>query len=51
MNFARRIVIDTGILFSAAIRLESIPALTVEKARLQFDVCASDETWADNKPC
>ena len=51
MSFARRIVIDTGILVSAAIRPESIPALALEKAWLQFDVCASDETWADNKTC
>ena len=47
MNFARRIVIDTGILVSAAIRPESIPALAVEKAWLQFDVCARDETWGE----
>ena len=47
MSFARRIVIDTGILVSAAIRPESIPALALEKAWLQFDVCASDETWAE----
>jgi predicted nucleic acid-binding protein len=47
MSFARRIIIDTGILVSAAIRPESIAALAVEKAWLQFDVCASDETWAE----
>lgn len=47
MNFARRIVIDTGLLVSAAIRPESIPALALEKAWLQFDVCTSDETWAE----
>ena len=47
MSFARRIVIDTGILVSAAIRPESIPALALEKAWLQFDVCTSDETWAE----
>lgn len=47
MNFVRRIVIDTGVLVSAAIRPESIPALAVEKAWLQFDVCASEETWAE----
>lgn len=47
MSFARRIVIDTGILVSAALRPESIPALALEKAWLQFDVCTSDETWAE----
>jgi len=44
MSFARRIVIDTGVLVSAAIRPESVPALALEKALLQFEVCASDET-------
>lgn len=44
MRFARRIVIDTGVLVSAAIRPESIPALALEKAFLQFDICVSDET-------
>lgn len=44
MRFARRIVIDTGVLVSAAIRPESVPALALEKALLQFDVCVSDET-------
>ena len=44
MSFARRIVMDTGVLVSAAIRPESVPALALEKAFLQFDVCASAET-------
>jgi uncharacterized protein len=47
MSFARRIVIDTGVLVSAAIRPESVPALAVEKALLYFEVCASDETLAE----
>ena len=47
MSFARRVVIDTGILVSAAIRPESVPALAVEKALLHFEVCASDETWEE----
>jgi putative PIN family toxin of toxin-antitoxin system len=47
MSFARRIVIDTGVLVSAAIRPDSIPALAVEKALLQFEVCASEETLAE----
>jgi len=47
MNFARRVVIDTGVLVSAAIRPESVPALALERALLHFDVCASDETLAE----
>jgi len=50
MSFARRIVIDTGVLVSAAIRPESIPALALEKALLQFEICASDETLAELEP-
>ncbi|NBC48801.1 MAG: putative toxin-antitoxin system toxin component, PIN family [Gammaproteobacteria bacterium] len=45
MPFARRIVIDTGILVSAAIRPESVPALALEKALLRFELCISDETF------
>ena len=44
MNSARRIVLDTGVLVSAAIRPQSVPALALEKALLQFDVCASHAT-------
>lgn len=44
MNFARRIVLDTGVLVSAAIRPQSIPALALEKALLQFEVCVSADT-------
>ena len=47
MSFVRRIVIDTGVLVSAAIRPESVPALALEKALLQFDVCVNEETWAE----
>jgi uncharacterized protein len=47
MNSVRRIVIDTGVLISAAIRPESIPALALAKALLLFDVCVSDETLAE----
>lgn len=47
MNFDRRIVIDTGVLVSAAIRPESIPALALEKALLNFEVCASEQTLAE----
>ena len=44
MNSARRIVLDTGVLVSAAIRPQSVPALALEKALPQFDVCASHAT-------
>lgn len=47
MSFARWIVLDTGVLVSAAIRPESVPALALEKAFLQFDVCASAATLAE----
>jgi uncharacterized protein len=47
MSFARRIVIDTGVLVSAANRPESVPALAFEKALLHFDVCVSDETLVE----
>ena len=47
MNFARPIVIDTGVLVSAAIRPQSVPALALERALLHFDVCASPATFAE----
>lgn len=47
MSFARRIVLDTGVLVSAAIRPDSVPALGLEKALLNFDVCVSRETLAE----
>ena len=47
MSFARRIVIDTGVLVSAAIRPDSVPALAFEKALLQFEPCASEETLSE----
>ena len=49
MSFERRIVIDTGVLISAAIRPQSIPALALEKAWLLFDVCASHSTLVELK--
>lgn len=45
----RRIVIDTGILVSAAIRPHSVPALALEKALLHYGVCASTATLAELK--
>lgn len=47
MSFARRIVVDTGVLVSAAIRPQSVPALALEKALLMFEVCACPETLAE----
>lgn len=47
MNFARRVVFDTGVLVSAAILPESIPALALEKALLHFEPCASAATLAE----
>lgn len=47
MNFARPIVIDTGVLVSAAIRPPSVPALALERALLHYDVCASLATFAE----
>ena len=47
MSFDRRIVIDTGVLVSAVIRPESIPALAMEKALLHFEVSVSEQTLAE----
>jgi putative PIN family toxin of toxin-antitoxin system len=47
MSFVRRPVIDTGVLVSAAIRPQSVPALAAEKAFLRFEVCVSAETLAE----
>ncbi len=47
MTFDRRIVIDTGVLISAAIRPKSPPALALAKAFLRFAVCMCDETWSE----
>ncbi len=50
MSFARRIVLDTGVLVSAAIRPHSVPALALEKALLNFDVYVSRDTLAELVP-
>ncbi len=47
MSFVRRIVLNTGVPVSAAIRPDSVPALAVEKALLNFDVCVSRDTLAE----
>ena len=44
MNFDRPIVIDTGVLISAAIRPLSVPALALERALRHYEVCASSAT-------
>ena len=44
MNFDRPIVIDTGVLISAAIRPQSVPALALERALRHYEVCASSAT-------
>ncbi|MDP2817175.1 MAG: putative toxin-antitoxin system toxin component, PIN family [Polaromonas sp.] len=49
MNFDRPIVIDTGVLVSAAIRPQSVPALALERALLHYDVCASPATFEELK--
>jgi putative PIN family toxin of toxin-antitoxin system len=47
MSSARRVVLDPGVLVSAAIRPGSVPALALEKALLTFEVCVSRETLAE----
>ena len=44
MSFDRRIVFDTGVLVSAALRPASVPALAFEKGFLNFDLCVSRAT-------
>ena len=47
MSFVRRLVLDTGVLVSAALLPGSVPALAYEKALMNFEVCASAETLAE----
>lgn len=47
MTFDRPIVIDTGVLVSAAIRPQSVPALALQKALLHHELCASEATFAE----
>jgi putative PIN family toxin of toxin-antitoxin system len=44
MTFDRPLVIDTGVLISAAIRPQSVPALALERALRHYEVCASMAT-------
>lgn len=47
MRFGRPIVIDTGVLISAAIRPMSVPAMALERALLHHEVFASTDTLAE----
>ena len=47
MTFDRPIVIDTGVLISAAIRPQSVPALALERALRHYDVCMSPATLGE----
>lgn len=47
MNFDKRIVIDTGTLVSAALRVDSIPGQAYAKALHEFEVCVSAATFAE----
>jgi putative PIN family toxin of toxin-antitoxin system len=47
MNFDRTIVIDTGVLISAAIRPQSVPALALERALRHYEVCVSSATLGE----
>ena len=47
MTFDRPIVIDTGVLVSAAIRPQSVPALALQKALLHHELYVSEATFAE----
>mgnify|MGYP003376606168 CR=1 FL=1 len=47
MNAANRVVVDTGVLISAALRLNSLPRQAYLKALEGFELCASVETLAE----
>lgn len=47
MSFDRPIVIDTGVLISAAIRPQSVSALALERALRHYEVCASEATLGE----
>jgi len=47
MRFARPVVIDTGVLISAAIQPQSVPAMALQRALLHHEVCASAETLGE----
>lgn len=45
MPFVERLVVDTGIWVSAALRPASLPARAVGLALARYEVCVSDATW------
>lgn len=45
MSFVERIVVDTGIWISAALRPTSVPAQAVALALARYEVCVSEVTW------
>ncbi|MDP2903652.1 MAG: putative toxin-antitoxin system toxin component, PIN family [Methylovulum sp.] len=45
MNYVKRVVIDTGTLISAAIRVRSIPSLAYQKALQDYEICVSEKTF------
>jgi len=47
MNRMRRVVLDTSVLVSAALRIDSIPHRALLKALASCEVCASTETLAE----
>lgn len=47
MSFVERIVIDTGIWISAALRPASLPAQAVAIALARYEVCASEVTLGE----
>lgn len=42
-----RVVLDTNILISGFLFPNSIPALVIEKALINYNICASTQTWAE----
>ena len=45
MNYVKRVVIDTGTLISAAIRVHSVPSLAYQKALRYYEICISEQTF------
>ena len=43
MNYVKRVVIDTGTLISAAIRVHSVPSLAYQKALRDYEICISEQ--------
>jgi uncharacterized protein len=47
MSLDKKIVIDTGTLISASIRVDSIPSKAYIKALREFTICVSDDTFSE----